>query len=328
MEDRPEISVIIPTYNRAGFLLETLKCLVKQSFPASRFEVIVVDDGSAERAQDIIGDGYPFALRCIYQDNKGDAEARNMGAVNSNADLLVFLDDDVLVGKEYLSAIVAGHKEAEDKIIVGTQILWIEEGSPPIDEPGMSEDVSKGDEELSAIKFSEVCSNNMSLRRESYSSIGLMESMNFSGSSMWCDVDFAYRSSRAVCWHRDYVSINLDNQKRRWREVAYRAVTLFSKYPQLAREIPMFDDKTPIDWRFDSPGLVIRKMARHVTSSRIFLWPLEFSEKMLDVRGTASGVARHLQRWIIGGYIFQGYREGLREKSQGPTKPVSGFASK
>jgi glycosyltransferase involved in cell wall biosynthesis len=337
MEHRPEISVIIPTYNRAAFLLEVLNSLAQQSLPASRFEVIVVDDGSDKSIGADLESHFPFTLRYIYQENRGDAEARNTGAAHSHADLLVFLDDDVLVGRDYLTALVKGHEEAGNRIIVGTQILWIEEGSPPLDRPVKVPGAQPGDQDLSAIKFSEVCSNNMSVRKESYESIGMMESLNFRGSSMWCDVDFSYRaylkgigfyrSTEAVCWHRDYVSLSLENQKRRWREVAYRAVALFAKYPQLAKEIPMFVDKTPVDWHFDSPGLILRKITRHITSSRFVMWPLGFSEKTLAGMGISGGISRNLQRWIIGGCIFQGFREGLRAGSNGSAVPLSGLAS-
>jgi glycosyltransferase involved in cell wall biosynthesis len=328
---RYEVSVIIPTYNRVRSLQDTLKSLAEQTLAASRFEVIVVDDGSTEKVENRFLDGFPFVLHYIYQDNQGDAEARNTGAQNSSADLLVFLDDDVIVGKDYLAAIVEAHEDSTNKIVVGTQILWIEEGNPPT---GGSEipGYQLGDQSLTKIKFSDVCSNNMSIRRESYHSIGLMESLNFSGSSMWCDVDFSYRaylkgfgfylSNKAVCWHRDYVLENFENQKTRWREAAYRAVTLFEKYPQLSQEIPMFVDKTPIDLRFDSLELVLRKLARQLTSSQLFMWVLEILEGFLSERNIFDGFTRHLQRWIIGGYIYRGYRSGLQEKSGRMQNPI------
>ena len=51
----PEISVIIPTYNRKASLLRTLESLVQQTFPAERFEAVVVGSGP----NGLVGAGYP-----------------------------------------------------------------------------------------------------------------------------------------------------------------------------------------------------------------------------------------------------------------------------
>lgn len=321
MAKPPDVSVIIPTYNRKWFLLETLNSLSRQTFPASNFEVIIVDDGSTESIQDVINKGFPFKVHYIYQVNKGDAEARNSGALKSGAEILVFLDDDILASPDYLEAIVDGHLSGRNRIIVGTEYLWTREDSPLETDrsPGFH---PEGSPELSPIEFTEICSNNMSIRKEDYLSVGFMESLDFPGSSMWCDVDFSYRAylkgfefyraNRAVCWHRDYVAMNLQNQNRRWREAAYRAVVLFQKHPELIQHLPMFDDKTPVDWRTDPPAVVIRKLARRIGSSRPALRLLEFIESTLSSGHKGRVFLPHLHRWIIGGYIYQGFRDGLR----------------
>ena len=322
--NQPFVSVIIPTYNRKQFLRDTLHSLSEQTFPFSRFEVIIVDDGSTENAQDILTEEYPFKISYLQQTNQGDAIARNTGALNSTADFLVFLDDDILVSKNYLAAIVAGHADSRNRIVVGLEFLWLDEERVPMQE-NRGGSTSPDGQDLEGIDFTAVCSNNMSIMRESYYSVGLMQNLDFPGSSMWCDIDFSYRaflngfefyrSSSAVCWHRDYVSKNLENQKRRWKEAAFRAVTLFEKYPMLVQQLPMFNDKTPIDWQVDSARTILRKLARGVAASKPFMWALENAEKHTGKRGRSGNLVQSLHRWIIGGTIYQGYREGLREKS-------------
>jgi glycosyltransferase involved in cell wall biosynthesis len=318
------ISVIIPTYNRKQFLKETLRTLAVQTFPFSCFEVIVVEDGSTDPAQEVTNGEYPFHLQYIFQANQGDAIARNTGVEKSQGELLVFLDDDILVSQDYLSAIVSGHTTTKNRIIVGMEYLWLDEERLP-SVGGTAEGASTEQTELEPIDFTAVCSNNMSILRESYYAVGSMQNLDFPGSSIWCDIDFSYRaclkgfefyrSPSAICWHRDYVSKNLENQKRRWREAAFRAVTLFEKYPLLVRQLPMFDDKIPVIWREDSASMILRKSARRVASSRAVMWTLETTEKTLRIRGAPHPFIQSLRRWIIGGTIYQGYREGLREKS-------------
>ena len=54
--DRFRVSVIIPTYNRASLLRESLKSLINQSIPASMYEIIVIDDGSTDSTRSVVED--------------------------------------------------------------------------------------------------------------------------------------------------------------------------------------------------------------------------------------------------------------------------------
>jgi glycosyltransferase involved in cell wall biosynthesis len=320
METDLTISVIIPTYNRKAWLCQTLDSLAQQTWPADYFEVIVVDDGSEDGTAEIGAASFPFPLRYFWQTNQGDAAARNTGAQQSQADVLVFLDDDILVTPDYLTCLVREHATFHQRIVVGTEYLWLKQSNPLLHD--VASLPASETEQMIEIPFVEVCSNNMSLRREAYFSIGMMQGLGFSGSSIWCDVDFSYRayhqgfafyrSTRAICWHRDYVASSLENRKKRMREVAYRAVVLFQKYPDLLPHLPMFDDKTPIVWAKDSPSLIIRKLARHLASSRLTLWSMEQLATILAGNHRLSHLRFSLHQWIIGSHIFQGYREGLR----------------
>ena len=321
MDSGLTVSVIIPTYNRKSWLRETLKSLCGQTWPASHLEVIVVDDGSEDGTEAIASEAFPFTLRYIQQSNQGDAAARNTGARQSQSDVIVFLDDDVLVGPEYLACLVQEHESFHNRIVVGTEYLWLKESNPLSHDSAIPAVLDK--QQTIEIPFANVCSNNMSLRREAYFSIGLMQGLDFPGSSIWCDVDFNYRAYRqgyafyrspgAICWHRDYVARSLDNQKRRMREVAYRAVVLFQRHPDLLPHLPMFEDKTPIAWGQDPIRLVARKVARTIISSRPALWIMERLAGILEERRLPPRTLRPFHRWIVGGYISQGYREGLRE---------------
>ena len=327
------VSVIIPTYNRRKWLGEILASIALQTLPFNQFEVIVVDDGSSDTTSDIVQQVYPFRLRYFYQSNQGDAAARNLGAKQSQADILVFLDDDMILEKDFLANMVADPDVFANRLIVGADILWLAETNPldvfaPV--PTLLPDQTN----LTPIPFVDVCSNNLAMRREAYFAVGMMEWLNFPGSSIWCDVDFAYRAfqkgfecvqnSRAFCWHRDHVAKNLQNHKKRLREAAYRAVVLFQKYPELVHYLPMFSDKTPVDWKQDSLNVIVRKLIRHLTSSWPVLWVLEKVVEVVRDRPNLETLDRALGRWVMGGYIFRGYREGLKKFGpiQATAKPV------
>jgi glycosyltransferase involved in cell wall biosynthesis len=319
---KPTVSVIIPTYNRKDLLRETLNSLAQQTYPSNHFEVIIVDDGSTDGTAAIAAEAFPFILRYFWQSNQGDASARNLGAQQSQADILVFLDDDILVGTGYLTHLIRAYDMGQNNIVIGTCNLWLVE-TTPFSKSLYTTPTLDPIDTVTEMPFRDVYSNNMSLRREAYFKIGMMQGLDFPGSSMWCDLDFNYRayqqgfqfcrSTKAICWHRDYTVSSFDTHKKRMRTAAYRGVVLLQKYPELIAHVPMFNDKTPIIWGQDPPLLIIRKVVRYVASSRPALWSMEQLVSTLEKYYPTSPILSLLYRYIIGGYIFQGYREGLNE---------------
>jgi len=85
------VSVVIPTYNRRPLLERALLSVLAQSSPAS--EVIVVDDGSSDGTDELIGARYP-QVRYFYQENRGVSSARNRGIRESAGEWIALLDSD------------------------------------------------------------------------------------------------------------------------------------------------------------------------------------------------------------------------------------------
>ncbi|MBR0934948.1 glycosyltransferase [Bradyrhizobium jicamae] len=98
------IAVVINVYNQARFLAGALDSVLAQTRPAD--EVIVVDDGSDDRPEDVL-DRYD-QVRLIRQSNKGLAAARNTGLQAASGALIVFLDaDDRLLPKALEAGLAA-----------------------------------------------------------------------------------------------------------------------------------------------------------------------------------------------------------------------------
>ena len=120
--ERPDISVIIPTFNRIESLRSTLESLGAQTFPAERCEVIVVDDGSsspAEEAVKRVRSNMRCQLTCVRQANAGPASARNRGIKLARGEHLLFIGDDILPGKDLLERHAQSHKRFPDAAILG-----------------------------------------------------------------------------------------------------------------------------------------------------------------------------------------------------------------
>ncbi len=89
------ISVIIPTWNRVGFLEKAIGSVLAQTRPCD--ELIVVDDGSSDGTADLVRTMAAIAgreIRYIFQENRGAAAARNRGIAAASGELLCFLDSD------------------------------------------------------------------------------------------------------------------------------------------------------------------------------------------------------------------------------------------
>jgi glycosyltransferase involved in cell wall biosynthesis len=105
-------SVIVPTYNRRRLLDQTLDALARQSLPPGSFEVLVVDDGSSDRSDEVVR-SYEGRLRVryFYQPDQGFrlAEARNIGIRHATAPICVFVDSGILLHSQCLEAHLHSH---------------------------------------------------------------------------------------------------------------------------------------------------------------------------------------------------------------------------
>ncbi len=90
-----QVTVIIPTYNRSGFISGAVKSVITQSYP--HIDLIIVDDGSTddtrEKVTGLSRQG-SVPVRYIYQDNRGPSAARNTGIRAAQSDYICFLDSD------------------------------------------------------------------------------------------------------------------------------------------------------------------------------------------------------------------------------------------
>jgi glycosyltransferase involved in cell wall biosynthesis len=93
--ERPAVSIILPTYNRAKFLPQALSSIQSQLF--SDWELIVVDDGSTDDTQELLADltrGWSQLVRYHWQENQGVAGARNTGLDLASGEFVAFFDSD------------------------------------------------------------------------------------------------------------------------------------------------------------------------------------------------------------------------------------------
>lgn len=99
----PRVSVVIPAYNVAGYISETLDSVLAQTYES--YEIIVVNDGSpdTEKLEKAL-EKYLGKIIYLKQENKGAAIARNTGIEKSRGELIAFLDADDIWLPEFLAS--------------------------------------------------------------------------------------------------------------------------------------------------------------------------------------------------------------------------------
>jgi len=91
--NNPTVTVVIPTYNRPGFLVKALQSVLEQTY--NDLEIIIVDDNSEYSTSDFVLSLKDHRIKYIkHEKNRGGSAARNTGIELANGKYIAFLDDD------------------------------------------------------------------------------------------------------------------------------------------------------------------------------------------------------------------------------------------
>lgn len=117
-QHEPHISIIVPCYNQARYLDETLQSVLKQSF--QKWECILVNDGSTDNTKKVAQKWLNIDNRFKYyfQENSGVSSARNFGISQAGGRYILPLDSDDLLGPSYLELAAAIFKKETNLTLV------------------------------------------------------------------------------------------------------------------------------------------------------------------------------------------------------------------
>ncbi|WP_164078394.1 glycosyltransferase family 2 protein [Alteromonas facilis] len=114
----PKVSVIIPTLNRDKYLLLSVQDMLAQDY--SNFDIIVVDQSPAPTAEmQILIKQNPHRLRYFNVDFKGLPQARNYGWQHSDADIVLYIDDDIRSDENLVKRHVECYQDCEIGMVAG-----------------------------------------------------------------------------------------------------------------------------------------------------------------------------------------------------------------
>ena len=143
MPDEPsarsvDVSVILCTRNRAGYLSDTLQSFDSVRVPANLCaELILVDNGSTDATQQVIqeADLDQFDLRVLYEAKPGVSRARNHAVRHAHGNVLLFTDDDVRVPAHWLVGMTTPIRSGEADAVAGGVIR-----APHLQRPWQAQD--------------------------------------------------------------------------------------------------------------------------------------------------------------------------------------------
>ncbi|MBN2535317.1 MAG: glycosyltransferase family 2 protein [Spirochaetales bacterium] len=121
-------SFVIPTYNNKRLLENTLEALHHQEgFGKDEYQAVIVDDGSDDNTHQIIEkQNRNYNLKYIFLDRMTDscrAKARNCGWKNADGEIIIFIDSDIIVKRNYLSQLTGCYEMESNMVVFGTRLM-------------------------------------------------------------------------------------------------------------------------------------------------------------------------------------------------------------
>ena len=110
-----KVSIVVPVYNRADVILDTVNSIINQSY--TDWELLLIDDGSTDETREVLGEIDNSELRIInfnreaFRKEKGAPVCRNIGLEKASGEYVMFLDSDDLLSPSCLNERVAKLKE-------------------------------------------------------------------------------------------------------------------------------------------------------------------------------------------------------------------------
>jgi len=286
----PGVSVVIPAYNYARFLGNTIRSVLRQDYHL--FEVIVVDDGSTDDTRAVVRAIADERVRYVYQDNAGLSASRNTGVRNARFDYVAFLDADDEWAPGLLETIMAAFAALPPEFAMIASVY------ARMDADGGNRQNKRfrisTDRELTArdylMKNPAPLSSSVILKRRVFDECGWFDTALRSSEDrdMWIRVSRRYRTmllARPLVFirrHPSNMSKHADRMKANTRRVLNKAreagVVSKTNLPFWARVLAVYYFETA--WTFYDEGR--RAAALRYIAASLALWPFWLNAAKLN----------------------------------------------
>jgi GT2 family glycosyltransferase len=324
---QPHFSIVIPTFRRPDALRECVASLLAVDYPSEAFELIVVDDEGEGRAAPALAgiDRGDVAVRLESQRQRGAAAARNRGATVARGEILLFVDDDIIVGPDHLQRHAAAQQLGGDRPLVNGAWRFTPAVQAVLEQTAFGRFRLALEEEFqSAAMGTEIADGivnmpmlgswNLSLGRQLFWTIGgFDEDYPVAGAE---DQDFSLRARRAgcglwldtkiVCLHNDN-RLDLEAYCAREERSAQTMPVIARKFPDEFGSSAYVVENRPVRVN-DPPGLILKKLIKALLAADAVIRLLHLAVAFAERHGAPERALGRSYRALLGLHLYRGFR--------------------
>ena len=285
------VSVVIPSFNYANFVVDAVESALQQTYRA--LEIIVVDDGSTDDTRQRLKP-YADRIHYVYQNNRGLSAARNTGIRLANGEWIALLDSDDLWHRQKTEVqLLAARHIAEAGII----------GSLPARSLSQLQDELPADPEVKSLAVRDFMLSSRTgttgalIRRSCFEVVGFFdeELRSIEDRDMWLRIAarFPVVQVSTPCWwyrpHAGQMSRRASRMVENYEKVLHK---FFDKHPEHASLRRLAWSYLYLDgaWTYLDEG--DERMARALMWKSVYLWPWSFNDSRLRKFPRARIIAR------------------------------------
>jgi len=325
------ISVVIPTHNRSDALELTLERLSKQDF-SGNWEAIVVNNNSTDDTDQVVKswrEKFPVELGLVHESKPGPAAARNAGAKAAKGKYLVFIDNDILTGPDFLQSHVEFLDANPESWFVGRVINPHDLRDTPFGRyrDDLHEEYFHALPEKGTVAYDGATGQNWAMRRDQFFTAGgFDESYSIASCE---DAELALRARKSgfktmfnadsKVVHNDW-AIDLKTFLRRQETYSISTVLLWTKYGEESFQLDLVTQNGPINLERDGFGLALKKSAKRVLSARGFYPMMIQLTQAIESMAPDTKLSRRSYELTTSLAIFRGVREGFVRYMNGAGK--------
>lgn len=330
--DGLRVSIIVPTFNRANYLVECIDSLLAQTMPA--LEIIVIDDGSEDGTAGVL-QAYGERIRCIRKDNGGKPTAVNLGLAMARGELIWIFDDDDVALPNAISSRVAILQGSPNAGFAYSPHYYGRDGQNGKIEQGRLHELPNYNSDRFLFELMKGCFFHLAtalVRADAYRTVGSFDTALLSSEDYDMQLRLARRFPAAYCSEPSFIFRQHDGLRgaKAIRYEGKQRVNVFRKFDQrvglkLRDSIQLGDYLVPRRQAIDSDPSTQREalMARMtVMASKGCL-----TEMMEDLRSVLAllqdgELPTHSERQVVASAIGTGYAAGAIEDGWGDLRTV------
>jgi len=170
--ESPTVSVIIPAWNQAQYLAESIRSVLAQTY--DDYEIIVVDDGSTDETRAVV-ESFGNRIRYVWQENQGLADARNTGIGEARGEYVALLDSDDAWLPSFLTSMMLLAKANPNAAVLYCGVIYVDHCGCYLPQSGRTRILPRDELYKTLLRFNFLIPSTIVMKRSVVMSAGLFD---------------------------------------------------------------------------------------------------------------------------------------------------------